>query len=149
MKAVFEAIAHRNPYPAEHFSQSAWNQLVLKALFVESALEPIQGLDARQNPDLARMLSDYAHERWAAGRRVSPELWRGVGRFADQGAVADLARVLAEGDADERAAAALALAASPRTDAKALLEGAGEIGRRARQGELSWATLAGGPPALY
>lgn len=144
MKAVFEAVAHRNPYPAEHFSEAAWNQLVLKALFVESALDPIQGLDARQNPDLARMLCDYAHERWAAGRKVSFELWRGVGRFADEAAIADLARVLADGDPTERAAAALALAASPRADAKALLAGAGELGRRARQGELSWASLAAG-----
>ncbi len=144
MKAVFEAVAHRNPYPAEHFSEAAWNQLVLKALFVESALDPIQGLDARQNPDLARMLCDYAHERWAAGRKVSFELWRGVGRFADEAAIADLARVLADGDPTERAGAALALAASPRADAKALLAGAGELGRRARQGELSWASLAAG-----
>jgi len=27
-------VAHRNPYPAEQFAQAAWNQMVLKALFV-------------------------------------------------------------------------------------------------------------------
>ena len=96
---------------------------MLKALFVDSPRSiRSSGLDERQNPDLARMLCDYAHERWAAGRPVSPELWRCVGRFADRAAIADLARVLAGGDATERAAAALALAASPSADAKALLE---------------------------
>ena len=45
--------------------------MVLKALFVESTLHPIQGLDARANEALAHMLCDYAHERWAAGRPVS------------------------------------------------------------------------------
>ena len=82
MRVVFEAVAHRNPYPAEHFAEPAWNQLVLKALFVGSPLDPIVGLDARRNPTLARMLCDYAHERWAASRPVSPELWRCVGPFA-------------------------------------------------------------------
>lgn len=148
MKAVFEAVAHRNPYPVERFSEAAWNQLVLKALFVESRLDPIQGLDVRQNPELMRMLCDYAHERWAAGRPVSPELWRGVGRFADPAAIADLGRVLATGDVRERTAAALALAASPQPDAKALLAGAGELGRQAMQGRLSWAALAAEAPTL-
>ncbi|MFO1152642.1 MAG: EboA domain-containing protein [Rhodospirillales bacterium] len=145
MKAVFEAVAQRNPYPAERFSEAAWNHLVLKALFVESTLDPIQGLDARQNPELARMLCDYAHERWAAGRKVSWELWRCVGRFADEAAIADLARVLASADAHERAAAALALAASPRADARALLDAAGDLGRDARAGRLGWAALAAAP----
>src|SRR5687768_2073555 len=63
MRAVFEAVAHRNPYPSEQFAENRWNHMVLKALFAGSTLHPIQGLDARANPTLARMLCDYAHER--------------------------------------------------------------------------------------
>ena len=33
---VFEAVAHRNPYPCEQFSENRWNHMVLKALFVGS-----------------------------------------------------------------------------------------------------------------
>ena len=99
MSVVFESVAHRNPYPAEQLSEEAWNQMVLKALFIGSPLHPIVGLDRRANSVLARMLCDYAHERWAAGRPVSPELWRCVGPFASGPLLADLGRVL------ERAAA--------------------------------------------
>ena len=53
MRVVFEAVAHRNPYPAEQFAEAAWNQLVLKALFVGSQLAPIVGLDARRTAPLA------------------------------------------------------------------------------------------------
>jgi hypothetical protein len=121
MQPVFEAVAHRNPFPAERFDENAWNHMVLKALFIGSALAPIQGLDRRANPTLARMLCDYAQERWAAGRPVSPELWRCVGPYADDAALDDLARVLREGGAAGREAAALALAACPAPRAKALL----------------------------
>ena len=79
MRAVFEAIAHRNPYPRAHFDEHRWNHMVLKALFIGSPLAPIQGLDERANPELARILCDFAHERWAAGRPVPTELWRCVG----------------------------------------------------------------------
>ena len=113
MRPVFEAVAHANPYPAEAFDEAGWNQLVLKALFIETTLAPIQGLDRRANPTLARMLCDYAHERWAAGRPVSPELWRCVGPWADDAARDDLARVLRTGNAAERQAARSALSAAP------------------------------------
>ncbi len=111
VRPIFEAVAHANPYPAEVFDEPAWNQLVLKALFIDSALAPIQGLDRRANPTLMRMLCDYAHERWAAGRPVRPELGRCVGPWADGAARDDLARVLRNGDAAERQAAQAALAA--------------------------------------
>jgi len=109
MRPVFESVAHANPYPADFFDEAAWNQLVLKALFIETTLAPIQGLDRRGNLPLMRMLCDYAHERWAAGRKVSPELWRCVGPWADEGALDDLAHVLRTGDPAERAAAQAAL----------------------------------------
>ncbi len=55
------------------------------------------------------MLCDYAHERWAASRPVSPELWRCVGPFAAGAMLDDFARLFERGTADERKAAALAL----------------------------------------
>ena len=141
MRAVFEAVAHRNPYPREQFSENRWNHMVLKALFVGSTLAPIQGLDERANPTLMRMLCDYAHERWAAGRPVSPELWRCVGPFADAEALADLQRVLATGGAIERKAAALALAACPAPQAKELLAGAPDLAAAVERVALNWDTL--------
>lgn len=76
MTAVFNAVALTNPYPAQYFDNLAWNQMVLKAFFVGSPVSLIQGLNQRTNPELARMLIDYANERQAAGRSVSPEIWQ-------------------------------------------------------------------------
>jgi hypothetical protein len=141
MRAVFEAIAHDNPYPKAHFDDHRWNHMVLKALFIGSPLAPIQGLDERANPELARIMCDFAHERWAASRPVPFEIWRCVGPFAEGQAIDDLARALASDEAIERRAAALALAASPDRRAAQLLREfpalAGDIsGKR-----LTWATL--------
>ena len=122
MSVVFEAVAHHNPYPAEQLPEDAWNQMVLKALFVGSALDPIVGLDRRANATLARMLGDYAHERWSAGRPVSPELWRCIGPFASGRLLIDLDRVLETGAPPERAAAVLALRSSPDAEARRLLD---------------------------
>jgi hypothetical protein len=138
MKAVFEAIAHRNPYPSEQFPELAWNQMVLKALFVGAVLWPIVGLDRRANPELARMLCDYAHERWSAGRPVSPELWRCVGPYASGTMLQDLERVLKKGTEPERAAAALALHASREPAAAALLEREPAMTKSLARGDLSW-----------
>ena len=138
MRAVFEAVAHRNPFPRQRFDENRWNQMVLKALFVDSALHPIQGLDARANPELARILCDYAHERWAAGRPVPPELWRCVGPFAAGGMVDDLQKVLTGGGETERKAAALALAASPAPEAGEVLRAAADLAAGIERGDLSW-----------
>jgi hypothetical protein len=144
MKAVFEAVAHHNPYPAEQFDEGAWNQMVLKALFIGSRLQPITGLDERANPTLMRMLCDYAHERWAAGRNVSPELWRCVGPYAEDAAMTDLKRVLETGTAPERDAAVLALMACSQPRAAALLESVPDLAARAKRGELNWNTVVSG-----
>ena len=143
MKAVFEAVAHRNPYPAEQLSQPAWNQMVLKTLFIGSTLHPIVGLDQRANPVLARMACDYAHERWAAGRPISPELWRCVGPHARGDMLRDLERVLKEGTDHERKAAALALASSPDPAANGLLGAHPELWTAISENKVSWQTLAG------
>ncbi len=141
MSNVFQAIALRNPYPAEYLDNIAWNQMVLKALFVGSPLHQIWGLDRRANPELARMLANYAHERWAAKRPVSPELWRAVGAFADTAIIADLAKVLAEGDISEQQAAALTCSQSPLPEAQALLSRYPKLQSAIQQGELTWSNF--------
>ncbi|MFW6076459.1 MAG: EboA domain-containing protein [Hyphomicrobiales bacterium] len=138
MQVVFEAVAHRNPYPREQFDEQRWNHMILKALFIGSALAPVQGLDERSNPRLAAMLLDYAHERWAAGRTVSPELWRCVGPFADEAAMADFERLLDTGTTQEREAAILALSASPDPAVKPLLDANPDLARQAASGALTW-----------
>jgi hypothetical protein len=116
--------------------------MVLKALFVGTTLLPIDGLERRANRELALMLRDYAHERWAAGRPVSFELWRCVGRFAGSEGLVDLKRVLTSGDEVEQQAAALALADSRSERATELLDAqAPELVGRIRSGELSWQNL--------
>ena len=81
MTSVFNAVALNNPYPARYLDDLAWNQMVLKALFVGSPLHPIYGLESRNNQQLSQMLIDYACERLAANRTVSPELWELVMPF--------------------------------------------------------------------
>lgn len=71
---VFEALACENPYPAAHFPERNFNQLVLKALFNAIALSRVVGLDSRLNPELSRMARDYAAERRAAGRAVPADI---------------------------------------------------------------------------
>jgi hypothetical protein len=113
MKPVFEAVAHRNPYPREAFAEDAWNQMVVKAFFMGSTLWPIQGLDERANPRLARMLVGLAQERWAAQRPVSGELWRCVVPHADGECIAALAHGWSVGNDRERRAIAFALCGLP------------------------------------
>jgi len=140
--AVFNAVALHNPYPAEQFDDGAWNQMVLKAVFVGSPLYAIQGIDRRANAELARMLVDYAHERWAAGRSVTPELWRPVGPFAEGAMLDDLERVITDGTAAQQQAAALALAQSPADRAVTILDAHPELRDALQRGALTWGRLA-------
>jgi len=141
MGAVFKAVAHHNPYPARHLPNGLWNQMILKCLFVEVKLSPVIGIDERKNPALTRMLCDYAHERWAASRPVSPELWRCVDAAHDNGALGDLKRVLEQGNDSERRAAALSLASSKSEEASQLLNSDSQLSEQVAEQQLTWENL--------
>jgi hypothetical protein len=147
MKPVFEAVAHRNPYPVDFFGEDAWNQMVVKAFFIGSPMWPIQALDRRGNPRLARMLVDLAQERWAAGRPVSGEVWRCVAPHADREGMAALTRALRTGSEKERLSVALALkhASADRRSAIAEAGLQAELEALERQlaaGKIDWEALA-------
>lgn len=142
IRAVFEAIAHNNPYASEHFAEGAWNQMVLKALFVGATLYPIVGLDNRANTDLSHMLCDYAEERWSASRAISPELWRCVAMAYDERSASCLERALAGPDPRCGQGAALALSASPNPQAHQLLTRSPALQAQVEDGALNWPNLA-------
>jgi hypothetical protein len=56
--------------------------MVLKALFLGLAIERIEGIEQRTNPDLTRMCENYVVEREAAGRTVPNDIWLAIGPFA-------------------------------------------------------------------
>jgi hypothetical protein len=141
MKPVFEAVAHRNPYPRETFSEAAWNQMVVKALFIGSTLWPIQGLDERANPRLARMLVGLAQERWAAERPVSGELWRCVAPQTDDEGMAALTHGWSAADDRERLAIALALRGAPRAQ-NLPMEEISKLQARLESEKITWRELA-------
>ncbi|OKL40567.1 EboA domain-containing protein [Pontibacter flavimaris] len=138
MGTVFEAIALDNPYPADYLEEAAWNQMVLKTVFVGKPLYRIYGLEKRSNPTLARILSDYAHERWAAGRTVTPELWRPIGPFLNTGLIQDIKKLFEHPDAIQQEAAALACSQGSFLQARELLEAHPVLKNRIETGQLNW-----------
>ncbi len=79
MSTVFEAVALDSPYPVTHFDDTAWHQLVIKALFLDCPLYRVSGLDQRLTPELTRMALDWAEERLSAGRSYHLGLWLCLG----------------------------------------------------------------------
>ncbi|MBF0276957.1 MAG: EboA family metabolite traffic protein [SAR324 cluster bacterium] len=138
MSSVFDAVALRNPYPSEYLEEEAWNQIILKAVFIGRPLNPIIGLEERANPELARILTDYVHERWSAGRTVSPEIWRLIGPFAGLANLEDLSTVFSAKQALMQQAAALALFHCPLPQARKLLESQPGLLTAIEKGSISW-----------
>ncbi len=66
------------PYAARHLDAHQWRHAVLKCLFTGVPVDTVADLDrrARADTELARMLTDYAAERTAAGRPVPEDLHR-------------------------------------------------------------------------
>jgi len=138
---VFDAIALHNPYPHDYLPEAAWNQMVLKSVFNVRPLYQIYGLDARRNENLANMLVDYAHERWAAGRTLTPELWRLVGPFIKTENIPDLEKLLRSTDGLQQQAAALAISESNLPEAKTFLKQHPELEVLLVQQAFTWESI--------
>ncbi len=119
---VLQAIVCNNPYPSQQLEEKAWNQLILKAFFTEKPVHQIINSDERANQELANTLSDYAHERWSAGRPVHPLLWRNVGKFINESILPDIKKIADSENIVERQAAALACWDSNFEPAKKILD---------------------------
>lgn len=135
--AVFDAIALDNPYPHDFLDQNPWNQMVLKAVFMQRPLYKIYGADKRKNSELVQMLVDFARERWAANRKVTPELWRFVGPFVNEDILSDILKVV-QGDPLERKAGLMALAESDLVEAQELLDQYPDIKEKIKRAKLNW-----------
>ncbi|TVR40872.1 MAG: hypothetical protein EA402_13415 [Planctomycetota bacterium] len=143
-KPLVAAVAQRSPFPAAHLDEAAWNQMVLKCLFVGLSLDPIQGIDARCNAAQAAQLCDYARERRAARRPVPWELWRVAVPACGHEHLAEVERTLvgvAEDEAPAAPAAALGLAANPLPAAAELLARFPRFAAAIAAGSLNWSSI--------
>ena len=104
---IFDAIAFQNPYPMQYFSELAWNQLILKCIFNDKPIHRIQGLNERANQALANSISDFAHERWAAGRSVPAQAWRLVSKFMNETILSDICTLFVSQNQNDKIAATL------------------------------------------
>jgi hypothetical protein len=92
------------PYATANLSDAAYDQAVLKCVFVGVPITPLHGLH-RVTPDGARMLAAFVHERVAAGRDVPAEVWIVIDRHAPAEEIAAIEAELDSPYEDRRAAA--------------------------------------------
>ncbi|QRR03636.1 EboA domain-containing protein [Dyadobacter sandarakinus] len=141
MGFVFDAIALHNPYPEKYFSELAWNQLVLKTIFNDKPVYLIEGLENRANEKLALTLSDFAHERWAAGRSVPPGVWKLTSKFMNTTLLGDMQYLFESGRPEDRQAAALVCHEATFPSANYLLAKYSDLEKSVKSGQLTWADL--------
>ncbi|MBM1107855.1 EboA domain-containing protein [Aurantibacter crassamenti] len=141
ISTVFNALAYNNPYPGIYFDDQQWNQMFLKTAFMQGDLSAISDIDKRANKDLARIISDYAHERWAAGRDIDPDFWRPVTKFLSAELLEDMKRLLSSESKIENRAGALCCYHSDNQDAKNLLNGHQNLIQQIENAALSWETI--------
>ena len=140
MISVFDRIALNNPFPADYLKEDSWNQMILKAVFIERPLYKIYGLNERVNIRLASMLMDYVHERWAAGRTITPELWRLISPFTDNTILRDIEKLF-EQEPIHQLAAALVCSTSKLPRAKRLLASKPDVEQMIQEENISWGTI--------
>lgn len=79
---LFAAIALNNSYPALNYDDRAFNQLVLKALFMDLDIAHMTGLQQRLTPKLTALCFDLVKERMAADRDPPHSIWLAI-NFSD------------------------------------------------------------------
>lgn len=141
MGVVFDAVALKNPYPTQYFTELAWNQLVLKAIFNDKPIHFIVGLEERVNENLAFTLSDFAHERWAAGRTVPAQVWRLVSKFLNEELLSDMQHLFRSESLHDQQAAALTCHHSDYDPAKQLLAQYPDLEKNVHHNQLTWTHL--------
>jgi hypothetical protein len=138
---VFNAISQHNPYPARYFTTAEWNQMYLKAAFMQQDLKKIPDVDKMANQDLTRIISDYAHERWAASRDIDPMFWRPVSPFLEGALIEDMERLFQSENEREQKAATLVCFHSDTEAGKKLLKTHNTHLEQVEKGELTWKNL--------
>jgi len=141
ISTVFDAIALNNPYPALYFNEQQWNQMYLKAAFMQQNLNEIEQVEKRGNKELTRIISDYAHERWAASREIDPCFWRPVSNFMNEKLLKDMKRLFSSDNIAEQKAAALCCYHSNSSEAKELLTGFPELVKGIENGSFTWVSI--------
>ncbi len=74
IKLIFESIAINNRFVFQHFDEKRWNNLVIKAFFIEADVKKIHRLKDRINPDLINDATLLLNEKTSAHRPVSEDL---------------------------------------------------------------------------
>lgn len=72
---LFAALALNNIYPALFFDERAFNQMLLKALFMDLDISGVENLATRHNATLTKLAMDLVYERLAANRQPPPSIW--------------------------------------------------------------------------
>ena len=135
---VFDAIAFQNSFPMQHFSELAWNQLVLKCIFNDKPIHLIQGLNERANQALANSISNLAHERWAAGRTIPAQAWRLVSKFMNEAIFEDICTLFVSQNSNDNIAAALVCSETDFPAAKEELKKHIELYQVVENQAISW-----------
>ncbi|WP_299495687.1 EboA domain-containing protein [uncultured Shewanella sp.] len=76
--ALFASIALENAWPAIHFSDVEFEQLLLKALFSDFNIDLIEGLNKRHSQRLSQLAFDYLSERIFAKRSWPSSIYSAI-----------------------------------------------------------------------
>ncbi len=138
---IFDSITLGNPFSAAHFSDDAWNQMVLKAIFITRPLYRIRGIETRDNEALTEAISDLAHERWAAGRAITPEAWRNCRNHLSDRIIGDLEKMSQSENPADRGATALVVASDNSGGLDPLKPNLENELNAIESGDLTWISL--------